>query len=84
MQLKETEANLALGEIQKELLAEQENVRTLREKSELDGRRVAELEESLETQRSELEELKGKHLKLAEDHNSTTSDLTKCRRQLED
>ena len=42
LQLKEMEANLALEEIRKELLAEQEKVRALREKSELDDRRVAE------------------------------------------
>ena len=58
LQLKETEANLALEEIRKELLAEQEKVRTLWEKSELDGRRVVELEGSLETHGSALEELK--------------------------
>ena len=83
MQLKETEANLALEEIRKELLAEQEKVRTLWEKSELDGRRVAELEGSLETQGSELEELKGKHLKLVENNYLASSDLTGSRRQLE-
>ena len=79
MQLREREASLALEEIRKELLAEQEKVRALREKSELDDRRVAELEGSLETQGSEL---KGKHLKLAEDHYSVSSDLTECRCQL--
>ena len=73
------EANLALEGVQKELLAEQENVLALQEKSERDDQRTAKLEESLETQGAELAELKVKHLKLVEDHYQVSSDLTGCR-----
>ena len=47
---------------------ERESVRALQEKTERNGQRIAELEGSLETRGSELTELKGKHLKLVEDH----------------
>ena len=40
--LKETEANLALEGVQKELLAEQEKVLALQEKGKRDGQRTAE------------------------------------------
>ena len=82
--LKETEANQTIEGVKKELLAEWECVRALQEKTERDGQRIAELEGSLETQGGELAELKGKHLKLVEDHYQVSSDLTGCRRHLEE
>ena len=46
LQLKETEAQKAIEDARKELLAEQESARALREQAKLDGQKVAGLEES--------------------------------------